>query len=86
MDQIVVVQVEHLNQPAPRIILAIEKIAYGISQEPEAEYSKLETGLEVGQELESYRGYFFIASQIFGYVGLIIVIGIAIRWAKGKWK
>ncbi len=85
-DQIIVVQVEHLNQPAPRIILAIEKIAQEISQEPEVGYSKSETELQVGQEMESYRWHLSTASQIFGYVGLIILIGIVIRWAKKKYK
>ena len=85
-DQIIVVQVEHLNQPAPRIVLAIEKIAQEISQEPEVGYSKSETELQVGQEMESYRWHLSTASQIFGYVGLIILMGIVIRWAKKKYK
>ena len=85
-DKIIVVQVEHLNQPAPRIILAIEKIASGISQETEVGHSGLETEMEVGEEIEFYRWNLFMTSRIFGYVGLIILTGIVIVWAKGKWK
>tara|TARA_Y100001970_G_scaffold293676_1_gene442276 strand:+ start:72206 stop:73222 length:1017 start_codon:yes stop_codon:yes gene_type:complete len=87
-NKIIVVQVEHLNQPAPRIILAIEKIASGISQETEVGQSKLETELEleVAEGMESYRWNLFMASRIFGYVGLIILTGIVIVWAKEKWR
>ena len=84
---IIIVDVEHLNQPAPRIILAIEKIAYEISQESEVEERGNILSEKNSEELnEPYREYLSIIGQIFGYIGLIILAGIVIRWAKEKWK
>ena len=80
--QIIIVDVEHLNQPAPGIVLAIEKIAYEISQELEVEGNgnvlseKNPEGSENGAiKNDPNRGYFEV-------VGLIILIGVVIVLAK----
>ena len=80
--QIIIVDVEHLNQPAPGIILAIEKIAYEISQESKVEENGNVLSEKNSEESEnsairndSNRGYFEV-------VGLIILIVVVIVLAK----
>ena len=80
--QIIIVDVEHLNQPAPGIILAIEKIAYEISQGSKVEESGNVLSEKNSEESEnsairndSNRGYFEV-------VGLIILIVVVIVLAK----